>query len=216
MDKLKAFVESMTIWNWLTLIAFLFFPLGALNAFFGLRSRYRDWKGARTKKGFEKRLKQLEAEWLIIESYKKNLPEFFLYLLEGLVRPVIMTFVIVMAFIAFSSSINPFGLPEHLFETVIANALRLAFGIITFIIVIDTMNLFLSVTRMRKPDIFGMEIIDFASNAKSNGFESTAAKDLITRLVKSDVFDGAQRDFLKTYIMKNYPDGVALLLEGEN
>ncbi len=77
MDQIKSFIQAMTFWNWLTLIAFCFACISVLNAVFGLRSRYLDWKGGRTRKGFEERLKQLEVEWSIVESYKKNLPEFF-------------------------------------------------------------------------------------------------------------------------------------------
>ena len=215
MEKIKAFFEAMTIWNWLALIAFLFFPLSALNAFFGLRSRYRDWKGAKTKKGFDERLKELEAEWSIVESYKKNLPEFFLYLLERLVRPVIMTFIILIAFLAFSPSSNPFGFAETTVEKVLASVGRLMFVIAMFVVLTDTLKVFLSVRRMRNPAVFGMEIIDFASNAKSNGFESDAAKELIIRLVKSNIFDDAQKDSLKAYILRSYPQGATLLLEAK-
>ena len=56
---LREFFRDMTFWNWIALIAFIFFPISALNAFLGLRARYRDWKGVRNQKQFLIRLAQL-------------------------------------------------------------------------------------------------------------------------------------------------------------
>ena len=39
MDKLKAFIQAMTFFNWLTLVVFPLAILGGLNSFFSLRSR---------------------------------------------------------------------------------------------------------------------------------------------------------------------------------
>jgi hypothetical protein len=208
MDKIKAFVESMTFWNWLALIAFIFLPLSALNAFFSLKSRYRDWRGAQTRKGFEERLTHLEKEWLIIEVYKKDLAEYFLYLTERLLRPIMMMFLLMVLFIALSPRVP--GIAGTTFELA---ALRLTFIVAALIPVADVMRLTASVRRMRYPQAFGKEMIDFAANAKSNGFESDAAKQLISRMVTSNIFSDSQRDSLKTYLIKQYSEGVKLLLD---
>src|SRR2546421_87706 len=77
----KAFMQSMTVWNWLSLIAILALPFTFINAVLSLKSRYRDWQGTKSKKKFEKRLQQLKSELVQIEDYKKNLPAFFVDIL---------------------------------------------------------------------------------------------------------------------------------------
>jgi hypothetical protein len=77
MNGIGDFVRSMTVWNWLALIAFIFLPLSALNAFFGLRSRYRDWRGTKSQKGFEKRLQQLSMKMDVNETFKQNIDGYF-------------------------------------------------------------------------------------------------------------------------------------------
>src|SRR6185436_17277703 len=83
MDKLRAIYDAMTLWNWLALIAFIFFPLSALNAFFGLRARYRDWRGTKSKEAFEKRLRQLSDELQIIKTFKNNIQSYFVWVLDA-------------------------------------------------------------------------------------------------------------------------------------
>ncbi len=136
-----------------------------------------------------------------------------MYLLDGLTRPVIMTFLILIAFMVFSPSFNPLGLPESAFEKLMAAVQRLIFVIAMFMVLFDTLKLLSSVRRMRNPEIFGIEIIDFASNAKSNGFESNVAKELIIRLVKSNIFNDVQKDSLKAHVLRSYPEGATLMLE---
>lgn len=72
MDSILQLFRSMTFWNWLALIAFIFFPLSALNAFLGLRSRFLDWRGIKNKKEFEKRLKEWEDLVAIVGLYKND------------------------------------------------------------------------------------------------------------------------------------------------
>src|SRR3989442_8439689 len=67
MNGLIDFVRSMTVWNWIALIAFIFFPLSAWNAFLSLKSRYRDWNGTKNKQKFDKRLRELKAEFAEIQ-----------------------------------------------------------------------------------------------------------------------------------------------------
>ena len=71
MNGVTDFIRNMTIWNWLALIAFIFFPLSALNAFFGLRSRFLDWRGIQNKKKFQERLKDFGLQLFILDLYKE-------------------------------------------------------------------------------------------------------------------------------------------------
>jgi hypothetical protein len=72
MDTIKAFFDAMTFWNWLALIAFFVLPLSALNAFLGLKSRYKDWNARQSKVKFEKRAKQLQKHLSEIHDYRTN------------------------------------------------------------------------------------------------------------------------------------------------
>ncbi len=49
-------IGTFNFWNWLALAGFIVLPLSALNAFLGLRARWRDWRATKSKEGFEKRL----------------------------------------------------------------------------------------------------------------------------------------------------------------
>src|SRR5258706_2746892 len=111
MNVLGGVVRSMTIWNWLALIAFIFFPLSALNAFFGLRSRYRDWRGTKSKQAFENRLKQLSEELDIIETFKNNIRGYFVWVLDAAITPL-KTFGL-----AFMLLLVAFLLPIDIFRT---------------------------------------------------------------------------------------------------
>src|SRR5688500_6887697 len=88
----------MTFWNRITLIAFIFFPLSALNAFFGLRTRFKDWRGIKSKKNFEKRLKELKQELIQIETFRMNLSIFFLEILRRAMPPIALVFLTILAF----------------------------------------------------------------------------------------------------------------------
>ncbi|HEV7682406.1 MAG TPA: hypothetical protein VGO68_09825 [Pyrinomonadaceae bacterium] len=81
MDKLKLFIQAMTFWNWIGLIAFCFASISVLNALISLKSRFRDWRGIQSKKAFEKRVKQLERELAQIKGFAAEPPKFYLYLL---------------------------------------------------------------------------------------------------------------------------------------
>src|SRR5437016_4191301 len=71
MNGLGEFIRSMSIWNWLALIAFVFLPLSALNAFFSLRSRFLDWRGIQNKKKFQARLKDFALQLFLLELYRR-------------------------------------------------------------------------------------------------------------------------------------------------
>jgi len=91
MDGFRTFVQGMTIWNWLALIAFIFFPLSALNAFFGLRSRYLDWQAPKSKAKFKKRVTELFRQVIRIGRYRKE-PQFFYLLVLNNAAVILVSF----------------------------------------------------------------------------------------------------------------------------
>jgi hypothetical protein len=101
MEGIGEFIRGMTFWNWIALIAFIFFPLSALNAFLSLKSRYLDWQGTKSKQAFENRLRQLEVQIFVIGEYRKQPAIFFRDVLDEGMRPLISFllsfFVFVMA-----------------------------------------------------------------------------------------------------------------------
>src|SRR5438128_386008 len=89
MERLWTFIGNMTIWNWLALIAFIFFPLSALNAFFGLKVRYKDWRASQGKKKYRQRLLRYHYELKRIENYLANEKQFFLEVLDQGIRSLL-------------------------------------------------------------------------------------------------------------------------------
>src|SRR6266403_927540 len=82
------FIRNMNFWNWLALIAFLIALMSGLNAFLGLKSRFRDWRGTQSKKLFEIRLKQFRQELRIIETFENNLRGYVVWVLDSAVAPL--------------------------------------------------------------------------------------------------------------------------------
>ncbi len=110
METIWDFIKAMTIWNWITLIAFIFFPLSALNAFFSLKGRFLDWRGTKNKELYKKRLEQLERQLSQIEEYKKDSSKLFFKTLENGIRSLLFFFGSFFFFMwAFFISVSPFG-----------------------------------------------------------------------------------------------------------
>lgn len=113
MDSVWEFLRSMTFWNWIALIAFLFFPLSALNAFLSLKSRYKDYRAIRSKKSFEKRLKELETWVNTIGTYRNEPHRYYLVVIDLIATMLIMAieaggcFVLAFVSITFFRSRTP-------------------------------------------------------------------------------------------------------------
>ena len=67
MNQISDFVNNMTLWNWIALAGFLVLPFAALNAYFGLRDRFRDWRALRGQASLTKRLDELKQVYLLAE-----------------------------------------------------------------------------------------------------------------------------------------------------
>lgn len=195
MNSFWTFVGNMTVWNWLALIAFIFFPLSALNSFFSLRSRYRDWRGTKSKKAFERRLKHLSEELQVIEIFKNNIKLYFDWFLDAAITPV-KTFGLAFMLLLFA-----FLLPGDIFRTPI--------GLFALLLTMTgagaASHLFRIIRFVAIPVSLAIEIIDFVKNASDKGLESENGKTLIIRLYKSEMFSQAQKEEVSGYLTQHYP-----------
>jgi len=90
MEYIIELLKSLTIFNWMAIIAFIFLPLSALNAFLGLKSRYNEWKPARNKKNFEKRVKEFSLRFNKIIRWRSSMMDLFIELLDD-AMPIAMS-----------------------------------------------------------------------------------------------------------------------------
>ncbi len=65
-------IGTWTLFNWLALIGFLFGCVSVTNAFFGLKSRFKDWFTLTSKQALRKRLLELEK---IAQNTKRHINE---------------------------------------------------------------------------------------------------------------------------------------------
>jgi len=183
MDKLKVFIQAMTIFNWLTLIAFLFASISVLNALLSLKTRFRDWRGTQSKKAFEKRVKQLERELVRIQKFAAEPQRFHSYLLERGTRLATSYLIAIAIFMtAFGISVSPFrGLNV---EVVLAMVAVLLLGLIISAMV-ELSRLIRMVSNSKN---FAVEIVKFIVDAREKGFELEDEGVLMTflKLVKSE------------------------------
>ncbi len=64
--------SNLDFFNWLTLIAFIFGSISVTNAFFSLKSRFKDWFAIRSKEALRNRLLELEE---IAQNTKRYINE---------------------------------------------------------------------------------------------------------------------------------------------
>lgn len=195
MDRFWTFIQGMTLFNWLTVIAFIFFPLSALNALLSLKSRYLDWSGTRNVNKFNSRLEELMDEWQDIQRYNRNLPKFFLQLLEDIIRPLICLFGSLTFFIG-AFAISEFHLPIfRLFEFVY---LGLAVSLTLYGMHL-TQKKGQIIRAVHQPDYFVRRVIDFIGDGKRKRFIPMEPNDFIDSLLYSDLFDDETLIKLQAY-----------------
>lgn len=189
----KAFIQSMTVWNWLTLIVFPLALLGGLNSFFSLKSRYLDWRGTKTKKKFEKRMRQLETELNKIERYKENPIGFIVQILEDTIRPLGLSFGSLVLFIG-AFAIYRIPLPGFLIFEFVYLILSISLMVYaTFALG----TLYKRLTRVNHPRGFGLEVFQFINNGKKKGFISKDDYRLIDLLIENKLIPAGNSDRLR-------------------
>src|ERR1043165_8510034 len=92
MESIWDFIKAMTLWNWLSLIAFIFLPLSVLNSFLSLKSRYLDWSATKNRKDFNQRLEELQNQLLRIAEYKTSLASLFIDVMHEVVNALLVFF----------------------------------------------------------------------------------------------------------------------------
>lgn len=204
LDTVREFIRNMTVWNWLALIAFFLALVGGLNAFLSLKLRYRDWRGTKNKKEFEKRRIELANQLLKLQIHKKDPITFFT---EFVYKATRITSSFLLAFFCFvaaslTDSITAmfFGALALLFSF---NAVRLAFKLLQF------------ARRMNYPLVWATEVIDFFKKAREKDLETEESKQVLLSLRRSDIFTPGEKDVISARLTREYPSLVAALVENE-
>jgi len=182
MNGLGEFIRGMTIWNWLALIAFIFFPLSALNAFFSLRSRFLDWRGIQDKKKFQARLKDFAWQLIMLDLYRDRnshvrLFQDFLSILTSLITAAI--------FFIISTAL---GVREFAIITMVP----------LFYAFLSTRRLTGILKKLIYPRLFAEQIIDFIRQGREKGLIAQDSY-LIQQLFDNEIFSRPDKEFLKTY-----------------
>lgn len=200
MDKIKAFFEAMTFWNWLALIGFIFFPLSALNAFLGLRSRHSDWRATRAQKQFDMRLKELETTFFKIERLKQNQFDFLTEVLNGGILAAMLLVMALMVFVF--ATITPFG-------RVVLSFLATTLMLMSLYILSRVANL---IILMQGPLGFAVRILNLINRATAKGLTSNTVNSLSEAILTSKLFCNFEVDYLKGHILRNFPPVLAVAL----
>lgn len=196
---IPTFVQSMTIWNWLALVAFIFFPLSALNAFFGLRSRYRDWRGTKSRIQFDKRLKQFGTQLANLEELRADQVK---VLVDGIRLILLVLVVTMMAIICFAIA---FFLSLVMRQIIIETLFCISGIVIMFGTINMTITLFTRFGRISHPDQFAVEVIDFVKSAEDKGLKSDGADSLILRLVHGEMFTETEKVTVMGHFIRQLP-----------
>lgn len=179
--NLRSFIQGMTIWNWLALIAFLFGLVSVLNSFLGLRSRYLDWQGPKSKVKFRKRLRQLSKQVLLIDQYRKEPQVFALKLLDD-ASTILVLFLATAAFCLCGwllRSLNPPG--TGLFP--LSLALILIF--VDFFFAVQLSRL---ISRVKNPRAFALRVFEFLYKGKLKGLLRENSE-LVENILTSETFN---------------------------
>lgn len=167
MDAILDFIKGMTIWNWIALIAFIFFPLSALNAFFSLKSRYLDWRGTKSKKEFEQRSKQLEEQLAVTLEFIEHPTKLFSYVLHRGLRMFIF-FLLGLAFFMCAVFVYASPLGDRAFP--VASGLIVIGLSGLFASLTDSFRLFRIVTMVKEPARLADTVMKFAQSGKRKGY----------------------------------------------
>lgn len=177
---LRTFIGAMNWRDWIALIGFVALPLSALNAFFGLRSRYLDWQGPKSKVKFKKRLEQLSRQLALMDQYRKEPQLFTLKLLDD-ASTILVIFLASAAFCvcaAFLRLLNPPGTGR------VPLGLALFFVFIDFFFAIKLSRL---ISRFRNPHTFVLRVISFLKEGgKKNLLQEN--KELVQLIINSETF----------------------------
>lgn len=197
MEKIRAFLQGLTFFQWLALIAFLFASISVINAFFSLKTRYDNWLGMKSKKEFDERIKELQTQVTYLEKHRNKPTVFFVRVLLDLPRVAIL---FIFSFILF--------LISYLTE-VMSMMNRFLFGTLSIAVSVFTisilMKLLLLIRRMYEPEEFAKDVVDFIKSADSKGLTSEEADHLVVMLAKSNALTEEEHDVLMGHITRNYP-----------
>lgn len=183
MDQIWTFIQNLTWRDWVAIVGLIVLPLSALNAFFGLRTRYKDWQGIKSKANFEKRLGQLKGELVLIQTFRLNLPMFFL---EVLTQAAPMIGLLFAAITLFMGGLTIYRMPWPGFW--IFEYLYLLLGITGMIYVTAWWRrLQRLITIVNSPKDFGIELLDFIYTGRQKGF-ITGEEQYIRSVINNKIF----------------------------
>lgn len=193
------FIRSMTVWNWLAVIAFMIALVSFVNAFLSLKARYRDWRGTKSKAAFEKRLEQLRIQWWMLEVYKDNSTKYFREVCSAaasLIPGILSAMTLFLWAYLVSGWIFDFG-----------KIVFVLLGILTLTFEGKRARRLEQLTyRVANPSTFAFEIVGFVQNAKTKDLRSDEADKLIRTIWKSDVLNSIDKQVVQGYIASQLPE----------
>lgn len=201
MDKVKGFFESLTLFQWLALIAFIFGTISVTNAFLSLKSRFRDWNGTRNQAAFKKRVEELQKQITTLEGYRKNPLTYFF----RITRYIVLT--IFMWSLSFAFFITAFALLQIPMEPW---SLFLPLSILFSIASVFSIGMVTRETAfLDDPKVLALEVIKFVTKAAKKGLSSSEADALVTTFTKSEFFTDEQKTEFIDLIGKHYPQAIS-------
>lgn len=171
-SRLNALIATMTFWKWIALVGFLIALIGGLNAILSLRSRYKDWKGTRTRKQFEERLEELQEQFKRVEAFSQKPRAYFLYVITQILSVVLLCMmsliVLLTAFILYILSADTFN-PLYKIGSIVLVAIAV---VLTSVAARSTVSLYRLARRVENPKIFLRELKEFLKTTTDKGLTS--------------------------------------------
>lgn len=141
--NLWEWIGTWTFWNWLALVSFIILPLSALNAFLGLRARWRDWRTTKSVTKLKERLIQINNQAIATKLHRLDPPIFFIQLLDDAYYPAgafIGTIFVILAIITILPNLTL--IPDNSFYD---NIFIKIFGVMGMLFLLVVMNFIVKV-----------------------------------------------------------------------
>jgi uncharacterized membrane protein len=194
-------IGTWTFFNWIALIAFLAFPFTVLNLYFNLKPRYLDWRATKTKKGYEKRLKELTSQLNFAQTYRLSITYLFA---DIMIEAGNAMFALVVALIQFVLITFGFYLPSFKIEG--GRVKESLFLIITLVFLFICLYYITRIVRLarntRNPEFIVERMIHLIEDARRKGFGVTGDDTMIESIRQREMFTEFERNYI-TQIVDN-------------
>lgn len=196
-------IQTWTFFNWLTLILIIPASLGYLNAYFGLRDRWKNRKATKSREAFDERVVEIERQIKRIDKYRKNPSDFFMDTLEKAVFPAlsligIFALLLLAASEYLTSSSDNRSSLNNLF-TILQINLALPLLIIPAAFLLEIKQ---NIEHIRLPQLLFSELASLLKDGANKGLLKVEHLSLLDKFLETDLLIEDEKEIVKKSIVK--------------